>query len=171
MQVQTSGQRFRQPEATFLFFQNALDAARRVPGVTSAAFTNQLPMSGDLDSYGVHMERNPTQQPELDRSAFRYAVSPGYFETAGIPLLRGRLLEESDRAGAPTVALVSESLAKSRFPGSDAIGQRVRIGPSDSGPFYTIVGVVGDVKQMSLMRPEANAVYVTLTSGDSPTMS
>jgi putative ABC transport system permease protein len=163
MQVQTSGQRFRQPEATFRFFENALDAARRVPGVTSAAFTNQLPMSGDLDSYGVHMERNPTQRPELDRSAFRYAVTPGYFETAGIPLLRGRLLKESDRAGAPTVALVSESLAKSRFPGRDAIGQRVRIGPSDSGPFYTIVGVVGDVKQMSLMRPEANAIYVTLT--------
>src|SRR5262245_2287242 len=162
MQVQTSGQRFRQPEATFRFFQNALDAARRVPGVTSAAFTNQLPMSGDFDSYGVHLER-PTQRPELNRSAFRYAVTPGYFETAGIPLLRGRLLEESDRAGAPTVALVSESLAKSRFPGADAIGQRVRIGPSDSGPFYTIVGVVGDVKQMSLMRPEADAVYVTLT--------
>jgi putative ABC transport system permease protein len=120
-------------------------------------------MSGDLDSYGVHTERNPTQQPELDRSAFRYAVTPGYFETAGIPLLRGRLLEESDRAGSSTVALVSESLAKSRFPGRDAIGQRVRIGPSDSGPFYTIVGVVGDVKQMSLMRPEADAVYVTLT--------
>jgi len=78
-------------------------------------------------------------------------------------LLRGRLLEEPDRAGAPTVALVSESLAKSRFPGGDAIGQRVRIGPSDSGPFYTIVGVVGDVKQMSLMRPEADAIYVTLT--------
>jgi putative ABC transport system permease protein len=162
MQVQTSGQRFRQPEATFRFFQNALDAARQVSGVTSAAFTNQLPMSGDLDSYGVHLER-PTQRPELNRSAFRYAVTPGYFETAGIPLLRGRLLEESDRAGAPTVALVSESLAKSRFPGGDAIGQRVRIGPSDSGPFYTIVGVVGDVKQMSLMRPEADAVYVTLT--------
>ena len=162
MQVQTSGQRFREPEATFRFFQDALDAARRVPGVTSAAFTNQLPMSGDLDSYGVHMER-PPQRPELTRSAFRYAVTPGYFEAAGIPLLRGRLLEESDRAGGPTVALVSESLAKSRFPGGDAIGQRVRIGPSDSGPFYTIVGVVGDVKQMSLMRPEADAIYVTLT--------
>src|SRR5262249_47274268 len=125
MQVQTSGPRFREPEATFRFFQNALDAARQVHGVKSAAFTNQLPMSGDLDSYGVHLER-PTQRPELNRSAFRYAVTPGYFETAGIPLLRGRLLEESDRAGAPAVALVTESLAKSRFPGGDASGQRMR---------------------------------------------
>jgi ABC-type antimicrobial peptide transport system permease subunit len=58
--------------------------------------------------------------------------------------------------------LVSESLAKRRFAGVDPIGQRVRIGPVD-GPLYTIVGVVGDVKQMSLMRSEADAIYVTPT--------
>jgi putative ABC transport system permease protein len=77
-------------------------------------------------------------------------------------LLRGRLLEEADQAGSLRVALVSESLAKRRFPGVDPIGQRVRIGPID-GPLYTIVGVVGDVKQMSLMLSEADAIYVTPT--------
>ena len=157
MKVQTSGKR---PDVIYQFFANVLDATRRAPGVTSAAVTSQLPMSGDLDSYGVHLELEPTQREEMDRSAFRYAVSPSYFGTVGIPLLRGRLLEESDRAGAPRVVLTSESLAKRRFPGMDPIGQRVRIGPID-GPLYTIVGVVGDVKQMSLMRSEVDAIYVT----------
>ena len=150
------------PEATYQFFENALEAARRVSGVTMAAFTSQLPMSGDMEAYGVHLERNPAQRSDMDRSAFRYAVSPSYFETVGLPLLRGRLLEDSDRATAPRVALVSESLAKRRFAGVDPIGQRVRIGPED-GPLYTIVGVVGDVKQVSLMRSEADAIYVTPT--------
>jgi putative ABC transport system permease protein len=162
MKVQTSGQRFRKPDAVYRFFANALDAARGVPGVMSAAFTSQLPMSGDLDAYGVHLELNPAQNADVDRSAFRYAVTPSYFETVGIPLLRGRLLEEADQAGSLRVALVSESLAKRRFPGVDPIGQRVRIGPID-GPLYTIVGVVGDVKQMSLMLSEADAIYVTPT--------
>src|SRR5204863_60258 len=83
-----------------------------------------------------------------------------YFATAGIPLIRGRLLAEADRAGAPLAAVVSESLAKRRFSGVDAIGQRVRIGPID-GPPYTIVGVVGDVRQLSLAQTEAAAIYVT----------
>ena len=77
------------PEATYQFFENALDAARRVSGVTMAAFTSQLPMSGDMEAYGVHLERNPAQRADMDRSAFRYAVSPSYFETVGLPLLVG----------------------------------------------------------------------------------
>jgi predicted permease len=160
MKVHASGQRFGNPAAIHNFFADALTAARRVPGVVSAAFTSQLPMSGDLDAYGVHLEFNPAEYPNQDRSAFRYAVTPSYFATAGIPLIRGRLLAEADRAGAPLAALVSESLAKRRFGGVDPIGQRVRIGPID-GPLYTIVGVVGDVRQMSLALTDSDAIYVT----------
>ena len=89
---------------------------------------------------------------------FRYAVSPGYLETLRVPLRRGRLLDERDGAGVPLVALISESLASRRFLGGDPIGQRLHIGPA--GP-YTIVGVVGDVKQMSLALSESDAVYTT----------
>jgi putative ABC transport system permease protein len=119
-------------------------------------------MSGDSDAYGVHLELNPAEREVQDQSAFGYAVTPSYFQTAGIPLLRGRLLEESDRAGSPLVALISESLARRRFGNTEAIGQRVRIGPID-GPLYAVVGVVGDVKQLSLTRTESDAIYVTPT--------
>jgi putative ABC transport system permease protein len=160
MQVQTSGVRFEDPNAIHRFFTDALDAVRAVPGVRAAAFTTQLPLSGDQDQYGVHFEASPTQRPDEDRSAFRYGVSPGYLEAMGIPLRRGRTLNERDTANAPFTAVINESFASKRFPGREAIGQRLHIGP-DSGPWFTVVGIVADVKHTSLAMGTADQVYVT----------
>ena len=153
MQVQTSGSRFADSAATSRFFTEALEAVRRVPGVTEVALTSQLPLSVDRDEYGVFFESTPG-----GFSSFRYAVSPGYIETMRIPLRRGRTLGDNDRAGAPLAVLINESFANRMFPGIDPIGHRLTIGPA--GP-YTIVGVVGDVKQMSLAQGEPDAVYIT----------
>jgi putative ABC transport system permease protein len=158
MQVQTSGHRF-DDDTTRLFFSRSIDAVRNVPGVAAAAFTSQLPLSGDLDEYGVHFAPGPDGRPERGYSTFRYAVTPGYLETMGIPLHLGRLLNEHDIAGAPPAVLISESLAKRKFSGQDPIGHRLHVGRQDL-PWYTIVGVVGDVKQLSLAVTESNAVYV-----------
>jgi putative ABC transport system permease protein len=160
MQVQTSGRRFQENAVTYKFFQDALEAVRNVPGVTAAALTSQLPLSGDSDVYGVHFESSPVQTDTEDHSAFRYAVSPGYIDTMRIPLRRGRPLDDRDRSGAQLAALINESYANRNFPGIDPIGQRLRIGPAN-GPLYTIVGVVGDVKQVSLGLNRADSVYVT----------
>lgn len=158
MQVQTSGHRFDDDSVTHQFFEQALEAVRNVPGVEAAAFTSQLPLSGDVDEYGVHFESNPA--PEEDHTAFVYVVSPGYFEAMGIPLRRGRLLDAHDAAGAPVAVLISESFAKRKFPGQDPIGQRLHIGPNE-GPWDTVVGVVSDVKQTSLAVIQPDAVYIT----------
>jgi predicted permease len=83
-------------------------------------------------------------------------VSPGYLETLRIVLHSGRRFDQHDSGGAPPVALISESLARSRFEDVNPIGQRLTIGPSSP---YTIVGVVGDVKQLSLASSESQAVY------------
>ncbi len=131
-----------------------------MPGVTEAAFTSQLPLSGDSDHYGVRFDPSPQEDPGEVAGTFRYAVSPGYLETMRIPLRRGRLLDEQDGADAPRVAVISESMAKRRLAGLDPIGQRLRIGALD-GPLYTVVGVVGDVRQMSLALADSDAVYVT----------
>jgi putative ABC transport system permease protein len=160
MQVQTAGHRFRDDSTTDRFFRDALGAVRRVPGVTSAAFTSQLPLSGDLELYGVHFDPRPADEPGEVKGTFRHAVSPGYFQTMGIPLRSGRALEERDRAGAPLVAVISESMARRRLPGLDPVGQRLRIGSLD-GPLYTVVGVVGDVRQVTLALTESEAVYTT----------
>lgn len=160
MQVQTAGRRFRNPETTHQFFTQALDAVRQIPGVTGAAFTSQLPLTGDEDVWGVHFESVPTAAADEDRDGYRYAVSPGYFETMGIPLRTGRVLNGSDDARAPGTVVINESFARRRLPGLDPIGQRVRVGPN-TGPWFTVVGVVGDVKHTSLAVTRADAVYMT----------
>ena len=161
MQIQVSPDRVADEDATRRYFERLLDAARQVPGVTSAALTSQLPLSGDSDLYGVHFDPSPAAdpgQPAQAHGTFRYAVSPGYFETLGIPLRRGRYLDERDREGGARVAVISEAIAARRLPGLDPIGRRLRIGV---GPLYTVVGVVGEVHQASLALRATDAVYTT----------
>jgi len=147
------------------FFAAALEAVRRVPGVESAAFTSQLPLSGDRDGYGVTFSE-PPENTTSDGSgnAFRYAVTPDYFRVMGIPLRRGRLLAESDRPGTAEAVVVSEAFARRYFGTREPLGQLVRFGPEigqAAHPWDVIVGVVGDVKQSSLALGSADAFYVT----------
>ncbi len=171
LQVAASGNRFDQPEALFAYFDEALDAVRRVPGVASAGFTSQLPLSGDRDEYGVRFDRESGDDPKAIQqgfNTFRYAVSPRYMETMRLPIMRGRAFDERDRAGAQPVAIISASLAKLKFDSLDAaIGRRLQVGPTDA-PFYTIVGVAGDVKQLSLTGDTAAAVYTPAAQWFSP---
>jgi putative ABC transport system permease protein len=165
MQVVESGQRFTSDTARsntlrFEFYNEAIAVVRRIPGVQSAAFTSQLPLSGDLAGYGVHFEVD--QDNGNDTNGMVYAVDPAYFTTMRIPLVRGRLLDARDDANAPRAALINASFARRKFPGQDAIGQRFKAGPDD-GRWYSVVGIVGDVTQESLESGEASAVYVTPT--------
>jgi putative ABC transport system permease protein len=160
MQVPAAGQRFRDADTTHLFFNQLLESVRQIPGVSAAAFTSQLPLTGDEDAYGVHFESIPEAAADERHDAYRYAVSPGYLEAMGIPLRAGRALDARDTAGAPLVAVINESLARRRLPGVDPIGQRLHIGP-DSGPWFTVVGVVGDVTQSSLAVTRSDAAYIT----------
>ena len=158
VQVQVAGPAYRDRAAVNRFFRSSLDAVKELPGVERAALTGQLPLSGDSDVYGVQFEADGADAA-ASGAAFRYAVSPGYFDTMGIPLLRGRGIMDHDRASAPLAVVISESLARRRFPDADPIGQRLRIGPAD-GPWFTVVGVAGDVKQLSLETTLLDAVYL-----------
>jgi putative ABC transport system permease protein len=162
MQVVASDYRFSSKEETLVFFQSALEAVRAVPGVSEAAFSSQLPLSEDYDAYGARFESTTEAYQAQGDGAFRYVVTPGWFRTMGIPLLRGRLLDARDRPGAPPAVLLSESFAKRRFGDRDAIGERLRIGPEDlmpDRPWSVVVGVVGDVKQASLGLAPPDAFY------------
>lgn len=161
MQVQETGHHYDSDANRARFFTQALEAVRQIPGVQSAAFTSQLPLSGDSDAYGVQFD---FEQGNDSDNALRYGVSPDYFRVMHIPLRRGRLLDERDTPGSPLVALISESFAKRKFPGQDPIGRRLRAGPNiDGGQWSTIVGVVGDVKQVSLAFSDPDAFYTSTT--------
>ena len=160
MQVQTYGTKYDDDRTCHQFFEQALDAVRRIPGITAAAFTSQLPLSGDSDVYGARFEED---NADTAFTVYRYAVTDGYFEAMGIPLRRGRLLDSHDTTDAPRVAVISESLAKRRYSNQDPIGKRFHMGGKLDSPMFTVVGVVGDVKQMSLGLDESDAVYTTTT--------
>src|SRR5215472_1152602 len=160
VQVQTNGQKYDDERVSNQFFAQALDAVRRLPGVIAAAGTSQLPLSGDSDVYGAQFEDD---NPEIAYPAYRYAVTADYFTTLGIPLRRGRFLDARDTEKTPPVVVISESLAKRRFPGQDPLEKRLHIGGRNGTPEYRIVGVVDDVKQQSLGLGNSDAVYTTTT--------
>ena len=157
MQVQTAGRRLLEDEAIDLFFAQALDAVRRVPGVRSAAFTSQLPLTGDDDRYGLTFTAGSYDNRES--GAFRYAVTPGYFTTMRLPILQGRAIDDRDTRQAPPVAVISESVARRKFGDRDPLGQQLHVGDPNQ-PAYTIVGVAGNVTQTSLATDSFDAVYV-----------
>jgi predicted permease len=162
MQVVDAADRNRTDQQRLDFYEQVANAVRSVPGVTDAAFTSQLPLSGDLDAYGYKFAAFPEREPGEDGAAMRYSVTADYVEVMGIPLLRGRLLNATDRVDAPESFLISETLARQTFGNADPIGQQVRFGPESDGerPWGTVVGVVGDVKQQSLASENTAAFYV-----------
>lgn len=165
MRIVASGAGRRSNEELQALYERALDAARAVSGVEAAALTSQLPLSGDNDVYGVRFASLEGPDPAGAGGAFRYIVTPGWFETMGISLKRGRLLGLEDRSDTAPAVLISESFAARRFGMRDPIGERVRIGPDFARPdaaWRTVVGVVGDVKQSSLASNAVDAFYVPL---------
>jgi macrolide transport system ATP-binding/permease protein len=125
---------------------------RGVPGVVNAAFSLYAPMSGDNWSGGVVVDGHAASE-RLSASWNR--VSPGYFDTVGTPLVRGRAFDERDGPSAPLVAIVTQSFARKFFGDADPIGRRVGF-PDARGegtPDMEIVGVVGDAKYHNGRRP------------------
>ena len=128
-----------------------VERTRNTPGVTSAAAVTSAPMGPASSDVGYAVRGRSEFKPPYANlaNASIMAATPGYFETMGIPLLKGRAITETDRAGSPLVVVVSETLARQSFAGRDPIGQQIAEGWDDQTGWHTIVGVVGDVRQES----------------------
>ena len=144
-----SGPYFKQP-ARLRLLRDVLDRLEARPTVERAGFVSPLPLGGERPD-GVFL----VEGPDLDRSEVHasqvFLASPGYFETMGIGLVRGRLFTTRDDDERPPVTVISETLARKFFPGQDPIGKRIRPGGRRStAPWLEIVGVVRDVATASL---------------------
>jgi putative ABC transport system permease protein len=158
-----------------MFFSNLIDRLKQIPGIREVGATSGLPMDGGLpDGLFLLMSQNEVpdsfdgfealfkQKERLGNADFCAATS-GYFQALGIPLLRGRTFDDRDGAEAPHVALISDSLARERWPGEDPIGHTIEFGNMDGDlRLLTIVGVVGDVHEYGLDSPPRPTVYVNL---------
>jgi putative ABC transport system permease protein len=161
--------KYSAPDRLAAFYRGAIDAVRRVPGVQSVAFVNHLPLSAGSIPTAVTIvgRETPTDQPDL--ANFK-TISPEYFVTAGIPIVRGRGYADADLAGPNGSLVVNQAFADRYWPGQDPIGQRVTVYKSarwlaDYGQPLpsTVIGVVGNVRHFG---PETNPpqeVYLPYT--------
>jgi putative ABC transport system permease protein len=127
-----------------------LERLASVPGVRAAAATTMLPMSGAGATIHFNIKGRPPAGPASYTMAGYRAVSARYFETLGIPLKEGRLLDARDRQGSPRVIVVNETMARVHF-GGHALGQWIQLGaepdPDPQFPYMEVIGVVGDTRQ------------------------
>ncbi|AHG88188.1 permease [Gemmatirosa kalamazoonensis] len=130
-----------------------LEAVGRLPGVTAVAGASSVPFGGPNTGRAYARADRPATQGDSPDADYR-VVTPGYFRTMGIRLVRGRDLAATDDATGPGVAVVSETLARRTWPNEDPIGRTIRFGDVVAGPVFTVVGVVGDARYMSLEQTE-----------------
>ena len=144
------------------FYTDLIQRVQSLAGVRSAAVTTNLPLYRQGNSIGISIEGQPAPPPGQERIVVTRIVSPGYFDTMSIPLLRGRQLSEQDTETTPNVVIVSETMARRYWPGEDAIGKRIAAGrvrsPED---WIQVIGVVKDVRQFDLTAEPKPQMYLT----------
>jgi predicted permease len=138
--------------------QQIQDKLAAIPGVSSVAFSSAVPLDGDGRFDNVFTEDHPSTNGVLPPARHMLFISPGYFETLGIPLVAGRDLSWADTYNQVPVALVSENFVREywRTP-SEAIGKRIRVTTADD--WRQIIGVVGDVRDDGMDKPARTDVY------------
>jgi putative ABC transport system permease protein len=132
------------------FFETVLERIEPLPGVQSAGLVNVLPFSTYDRGTRMVIDGAPVPEPGREPAVSYRVASPRFHEALGIPLVEGRWFSPGDRADGMRVALVNRTLARRHFGASSPIGARVRLGPSATAPWLTIVGVIGDVRHSTL---------------------
>jgi putative ABC transport system permease protein len=150
------------------FYTDLVQRVEALPGVKSAAVTTNLPLYPQGNSMGVSVEGRP-DPPGRRPSVVTRVVSPHYFQSMGIQLLRGRPIDEHDQVDSPAVAVINETMARKFWPNEDPLGKRITPGRSDStdpNDWITIAGVVRDVRQFELDADPKPQMYLSYRQAD-----
>ena len=147
------------PASAQRFFTELLSRINRLPGVQSAAATAFVPLGGSGQTGDFRVEGHPARAGE-DRFAEYHFVTPDYFQTLEIPLLRGRYFTESDKADAPKVIAVNSYMARQLWPGQDSIGKRIEV-LGEPNDWSVVIGVVADVKTGGLNTAPSMQIYMS----------
>jgi putative ABC transport system permease protein len=162
MNLTLSDAQYEKDPSRRAFVEQALQRLGGLPGVQSAAIVTHVPYSegGGVSTFTFSIEgRPPAQRGEL-RNAIIESISPNYFAMMNIALRQGRLLSDTDGAETPPAAVISESLARRYFPGTNPLGARIKVGQMDSPrPWATIVGVVNDVHYSWINKEDVPTIY------------
>ena len=172
-EVELSSVRYDTSAKIRAFYSELVHRLQTLPGVRSAAAVRALPMTGRLEigdwSFVVEGRHANPPVPADRINADWQALTPGYFETLRIPVLRGRGIEEQDRTDATPVVVINRTLARQAWPGEDPIGRRILLGGGDVDSVWrTVVGIVGDVRHRGLTatpRPEMYLPHAQFPAG------
>jgi predicted permease len=149
----------KEPEKLRAFVERSVENLRAIPGVESAAAINFLPLTGFWDERSFTVEGRPQPRKGEEPSADNRIVTPNYFATMGIPLLRGRDFNSADGPDAPHVAIVSAWLAHRLWRDENPLGKRLNLGEIDKPDLHEIVGVAGDVHSFGIEEKLHDELY------------
>ena len=162
---------YREPRNQADIFHRFLASVEAVPGIQSAAFTEIVPLSqDDMDMGYFLVKENPPLAPGEHLAADYRDVTPNYFATMGIPLLKGRIFSEQDNLDRPRVVMIDETLARRFFPNENPIGRHLHV-PDATRPAREIVGVVGAVRDTGFDQLPRPTIYFPALQSPDQTMS
>ena len=156
--ISLSGSRYDSIATFNGFWDGVVEQLEATPGIRAVGFTGGLPLEGSSTS-SLMIEGRPADPNRLPEVGY-ISIVGSYFKAMGIPLLSGRDFAVTDLPKGPRVVIVSQALAKKYFPDGDAIGRRIHLGPDPKDPYETIIGIVGDVRQVGLDHEPRPTVYV-----------
>ena len=158
--VTLNGPRYATPVSRARFWEQVEERFRALPGVEEVALTSDLPIGGAAVFHNLAFEGKPVA-PGTEPEVYYRSINDAFFRAMRIPLLKGRLFNSSDREAGPLVAVVNETFARQYYPGEEVLGKRIRWA-AGVGNWITIVGVVADVRGLSLDLAEVPAVHMPL---------
>ncbi len=164
-----SSSRYPEEHQQTAFFQDALQRLGSLPGVRSAAASTGLPLTLDISGSDFRIEGHPEPKAGEEMIINTRSISPRYFETLGVPLIKGRDFSDRDKSDSPGAAIINNQLARTYFGAEDPIGKRISF--DDRQSWMSIVGVIGDVKQMGLESSAKPEVYFPYLQVAAPEMS
>jgi putative ABC transport system permease protein len=154
--------RYSKPQDRRKFYDEVLRRIKEVPSVENAGMISFLPLSFSGMNFSFTVEDQPAQRDMALPGALYRVISPDYFKTIDIPLLRGRSFDLHDTASSTAVVVVNRRLAEHFWPNQDPIGKRLKIGSADSqNPWATVVGVAADVRQAGLYGDQKFEIYAS----------
>ena len=149
--------KYKEPEAQWNFHHRVVEQLQQVPGVQSASLVRGLPFSGNGATTAITLPDREAPPKGMEPEVMFNTAMPNYFETIGIPLLKGRLFGNEDQAKTPAVVVINQTMAQKFWPNQDPLGKQIKF--AQDGSTATVVGVVGDAKHYWMEEEQRSQMY------------